>query len=477
MNWRCRKLVALALSGMAAGQAAAQSDSSAREPIPEHAFASRDAAASQGLSAASTPVRKALPANAPASMLFAAPPPEVDTSTAFSDLLNAQKTPPPFYRRWLDALVDIVAPDEPYRRDKLTLVLGTSVGYDNNVLYSPIDPIASATAGFHGAADYHFGSRRMKLDASLTGGVTYYENRPGGSSDQNYALKLALDYKLMQRLAFSFNTFTAYLSQPSPQVIGGLYQYSGSYFYTNTAMTLNYQMRPRFGLSLSYAFTGLKYDDEFINEGSGYYQENYTIGGNWLVTPRTAFLLQYRYNPVHYYESGISSTGQILLVGLQQSLSPRLNYTLLGGVEHRTLENPSPDNPGSYMGPFVEGTLNYQFAPRSSLNGTLHFGTEPSGTQGVTIRTTFRASLGVSHSLGSRLTLDGNLGFERDNYDQPGVITDYTQDIYTASLALRYNLALFTYVVLRDDYLLLGTTLPDGGYSRNAVSLGLEVQF
>jgi len=435
----------------------------ALEPVPEEAFSAPEAAGE-----AQQPPDSG---TQPSAGDFAASPPKL------GDSLNPQDHPTPIFQQWLDRIFDLFAPGDPYARDKLKLVLGTSVGYDNNVLYSATNRIASSTYGVNGAIDYHFGSRRLQIDAKLNGGINYYQNRPGGTDDQNYGLALNLAYQWMPRLGIAFNTYTAYLSQPSPQFVGGTFAFQGSYFYTDTQVNLNYQMRPRLSLVLGYEINGFKYDDESMNESSGFYSQNYSLSANWLLSPRTTFVLEYRFNPVTYYEAGLGSTGQFFLLGVKQSLTPRLNYTLLFGAEYRELENPSPDSPPSYLGPFAEGTLVYNFAPRSTLNATMRLGTEPAGTSGVTIRQTFRSALNASHQLGSRVSLDAGISFEYDKYDQPGAAADYTQSLYTASIAFRYQFAIATSVVLQDSYSVLTGSLPDTSYTRNFVSLGLEVTF
>ncbi|MGH8048155.1 MAG: outer membrane beta-barrel protein [Chthoniobacterales bacterium] len=453
-----RRLCAGALCG---AFAAFVFEARAQEPVPQQAFV-----------APSAPVAIA----EPAPVAEAVAEPVAAQGAAPDGWLTTAEKPSPIYMRWLESLFDLVAPGEPYRRDKLVLSLGMSLGYDTNVFYSAINPIASAVTGVNASADYHFGSRRVQLDANLSGGVNYYQNRPGGSNDDNFALTLALGYQLMPRLKLSFTTNTSYLSQPEPQLIGGIFQYGGSYFYTDTRLDLNYQMRPRFGLALGYDYNALKYDDEVINQGSGFYQQTFSLSGNFLVSPRTTLTLQYRYNPVSYYESGIGSTGQFLLVGIEQTLSPRLKYTFMFGSEYRSLENPAPDSPSSYLGPFAEGSLNYNFAPRSLLTGSMRLGTEPSGTSGVTIRQTFRSSLGVTHYIGGRLSVNGSIAFEHDLYDQPG-IDDFSQDIYSTSVSLSYQLAYYTSIVLRDDYIVVEGSTPNSSYSRNFSSIGLQITF
>ena len=455
----------------AAAETSTVSQAGALDPVPQQAFTDRGTSGAGG----DESVDEAL------SLLHAFPSSESEpaspSETALADSMGAADRPTPFYQRWLDALFDLLAPGVPYSRDKLVFIVGTSVGYDTNVLYSGANKIGSATYGINGQVDYHFGTRRLKVDARLIGGINYYVNRPGGSDDQNYALTLAVDYQWMPRLGVSFNTYSAYLSQPSPQLVGGIFQYSGSYFYTNSSLDLTYQVRPRFSLVLGYAVNGFKYDDETVNQGSGFYQQNFSLSGNWLYSPRTTLILQYRFNPVTYYESDVGSTGQFLLAGFKQTLSPRLNYSLMFGAEYRSLENPAPGSPSSYLGPFVEGTLNYSLAPNSVITGGLRYGTEPSGNSGVTIRQTFRANLGVSRQLGSRLSLGAGVSVEHDNYDQPGLISDFSQIVYNASVSLRYQFALYTSVVVRDDYIVLHSTAPGNSYTRNYISLGLDVTF
>jgi len=449
-----RRLLMAGLIGLAAVLVAT---AGAQEAIPEEAFAPKSSAEGEPLATANedTAPLKAVPS-------------EVDETLDH---------PTPFYKRWIASLFDLGVPTDPYVRDNFKFILGTSVGYDDNVLYSATNRITSQTYGVNGSAGYQFGNRRMQVKANLSGSVNHYENRPGGSDDKSYVFTLALQYQWMPRLGVSFQTYSAYLSQPSPQLIGGNFQFSGSYFYTDTSLNLNYQVRPRFSVILGYDVSGYKYEDQTINQNSGYYQQSFSLSGNWLISPRTTLILQYRYNPVTYYESDFGSTGQLLLVGIDQNLSPRLKYELLLGSEYRVLESGAGSSgSSSHLGPYAEGTLYYKYTPRSTLTGSFRLGSEPSGGSGVT-RQTVRVGLSASHELGSRLSFAVGLGAERDYYDQSGNGANFTQDIYSASFSVRYKIALATSLVLNDNYLSFQSSLPNSSYTRNFISLGLEASF
>jgi len=448
----------LLLASLIGGPVMLVATAGAQEAIPEEAF-----------------TQKSTDEEAPP---LAAATEDTPPSTAVpSEVAESLDRPTPFYKRWIASLFDLGVPTDPYVRDNFKFILGTSVGYDDNVLYSATNRITSQTYGVNGSAGYQFGNRRMQVKANLSGSVNHYENRPGGSDDKSYVFTLALQYQWMPRLGVSFQTYSAYLSQPSPQLIGGNFQFSGSYFYTDTSLNLNYQVRPRFSVILGYDVSGYKYEDQAINQNSGYYQQSFSLSGNWLISPRTTLILQYRYNPVTYYESDFGSTGQLLLVGIDQNLSPRLKYELLLGSEYRVLENGAGSSgSSSQLGPYAEGTLNYKFTPRSTLTGSFRLGSEPSGGSGVT-RQTVRAGLSASHELGSRLSFAVGLGAERDYYDQSGNGANFTQDIYSASFSVRYKIALATSLVLNDNYLSFQSSLPNSSYTRNFISLGLEASF
>jgi hypothetical protein len=382
-----------------------------------------------------------------------------------------------WFQRWLDTLSALWPAGEPGMRDNLVLTLNTSVGYDTNVLYSATNKIASATAGANAVLDYKFGSPRFQLKSQLTGGVLYYQNRPGGNRDQNYQLLLAAEYQWKPRVHFSFSTNTAYLAQPQPQLVGGVQQFTGSYFYTNTNLGAQIALRPRWSLTLGFQINGFRYEDQAINEGSGYSQQNYSLGMNYLITPRTTLQLQYRYNPVEYYETGNGSTGHYLLVGMQQTLTPRFTYALDGGIEYRQLENPNPNSPKSYAGPFVQGEMTYKAGPNFNVGGNFRFGTEPSGGTTVTIRQTFRAGLSATKSFGYHFDAALNIYYTSDRYDQSPPFQDFSQEIYTAAIDLRYKFARYVALTLHYDYQYVTQEPPQTEYTRSYISLGMQFIF
>jgi hypothetical protein len=365
----------------------------------------------------------------------------------------------------------------PGMRDKLQFTLSSSIGYDTNVSYASIDPQKSATAGVNGAISYKFGSPRFKVDAELTGGTTYYQNRPGGSNDNNYHLVLGVDYQMNPRLSFSFDTDDAYLSQPDPQLIGGIAQFSGSYYYTNTGFNLQYSLRPRWALTAGFRLSGIKYEDEAINTFSGYSQQTYSLGAQFLFSPRSTLTFEYRYNPIQYNTDGLGSDGHYLTFGINQTLSPKLTLGLSGGAEYRKLKNTTDNGRDSYLGPFFEGDLAYSAGPGFTIKGNMSFGTEPSGAASVSIRTSFRTGLSVSKTFAKHFELGLGLFYSRDENEQTAPATNYTQEYFTGNIDLRYRFTPAAALLLHYDYNSEAASYANGDYTRSFSSLGLELTF
>ncbi len=377
------------------------------------------------------------------------------------------------------SLLNFISPTDPNGRDNFTVSVGTSLGYDTNVLYSPNQKIASATATLSGSLGFAGGTPRFEVRTRLDLRSTNYQERPGGKQDNSVLFSLGARYQAQERLVLDLTTVAGYQSVPDTQLLGGSFALNGSFLFADLRLSATYQLRPRLSLSFAYSFNSIKYDDEIVDRQSGFTSQVFSLSTNYLLSPTTSFLTEYRYNPVSYSAPGQATTGQIFLVGLSRSFSPRFNATMRAGAEFRAIENPNTDldAPTEYIGPFVEGEANYNLGLDSELISTLRFGTEPSGVSGITIRQSFRMSLGIEKAIGKRLSARASVNFLRDNFDQPGLAPDSTQDVYSGILTLRYQFNPSIATVLSYDYLLFKSSVQDADYDRSFSSFGLEVNF
>lgn len=391
------------------------------------------------------------------------PPPTTERPSAFDQIFLGA-------RDWFGS-------GDPGSRDRVTLTLGPSIGYDSNVLFSNTDQIGSATAGMSATLAYDVGTPRFSMIGQTSLGVTYYDNRPGDSQNTNATLLLNAVYLPNRRYRVTFTTSNAYLSQPEPQIIGGSSRFSGDYYTTNTSIGVTYSLTPVWSIRTEYRFFGIYYEEESVNANQGLYQQTATLALEHLIRPSTTVFIEYRYNPVYYYESGLGSNGQIITLGFIHSFSPRSDWTFQAGVETRELTQPAFDGPSGYTGPFVETTYEYQFSDTTTLEINGRFGNEPSGVSGLTIRTTLRGSVALAHDITSRLTGDLGLIYTSSTFEQPGPVSEYEQRTLNMFLGLRFRYNPSLAVVGRMNYSSLESDFETQNYERTVTTLGLEVIF
>lgn len=368
----------------------------------------------------------------------------------------------------------VVGPDA---RENFRLTLTTSVGYDDNVLLSSVNPEGSGTSGLNAAFLYNLGSQRLDIKTGLSAGVTYYDNRSSDNSDLNANYTLDLAYQASRRLTITANLQVLYLSQPDPQLEGGTGRFQGDYYVTDDSISLAFKLTPRWLASLRYQFTGFRYTDPVVNANSGFYQQVIAFTLQRQLNARTSVFVEYRANPVTFYEADVGSNGQILTLGFDHLFAPQARWNFQFGAEQRELTNPGPAGPSGYTGPFLETNFSYQFAPRSSLDTSLRFGTEPSGSSSLAITETLRGTIAVNYAFTGRLSGNLGLSYLNQQFDLPSGVADTEQTVYSLFAGLRYRLN--TVFALRANYNFdaLETESADTSYTRGLSSLGLEVAF
>lgn len=350
-------------------------------------------------------------------------------------------------------------------------------GYDTNVDTSNINPISSFYSNGALGIAYKLGTPRLQLELDVSGGATYYFSRPGKKTDYSFDLVSAVAYQANPRLSFTFNARVSYLSQPDFLIPGTDAQRVGDYWYSRFALAMNYILHPRLQTATAYSYSALTYVEQELNDASGRVEQNISQSLNFLLVPTTTLVGEIRANPVTYYSADLNTVGLFLLVGFDHRFNPQTVWTFRAGAEGRYEENPV-DGSGVYLGPFVDSNFVYRVGERTSVVWNFRYGSEPSGFGNVTIRQTFRTGFIASHGITQRLTAACNLFYQHNYYDQPNVIPDITEQIFSGSLELRFeinrNISLQTVYQYTQD---VSQQAPSLEYTRNVIYAGVNFLF
>ena len=426
-----------------------------------------------------SPTRQALFASLSAAVLFGISVPEAHAQPRGFQFWGA---PPPsdFSNNLGDEIVEEDAGGIDlgiFSRKPFRFTFSVREGFDSNVFTTRDNPQSSFYTNFGAGVSYDFGSPRLQLRSSLGGGLTYYYNRGDDPIDWNGIFSLGATYQATPRLTLTIDTSTAYLSQPDLSIIGGTNRIDGDYLYSNTYLAAAYQWSEKFSTVTSYRFGVFYYVEDSLNDNQGRVEQTISQSGRWLLLPKTTGILEYRINPVTYFDADLDSLGNFFLIGVDQIFNPRLVWNARLGAELRFNNNPV-DGSSTYLGPYMESNLTYQFGPASTVGWLMRYGTEASGINNVTQRQTFRTGLVVNHSFTRRLSANFSTNWLINYYDQQDVIPSFTENIVDFSLGLNFLVNRFVSLSAGYQYTIdIAPDAPEREYNRSVAFVGANFSF
>jgi len=300
-------------------------------------------------------------------------------------------------------------------------------GYDDNVnLTRTGSPswYANPTANFR----YLFGSARLAMDLLAGGGITYYFDHPDGRYyDPLIYLNLSAAYKVTQRLTLNFSTSTSYQSQPELGTALSAVNRLGNYFRSENLLSAHYRLSHRWSSVTSYALRALEYESPAAS-GHDRLEQDFSEQLRYLWFPTTTVSGEYRFTLNAPQNAQGESTTQSLILGLEQSFSPRLQAGLHSGVQFRSSGNNggSSGNNGGQTSPYLETSLRYNLESlaRTAIRGssastyiiwTTRYSIEESDLQRASGRETFRTNLQLNYAMTARIS--ASLGLTYSNGD------------------------------------------------------------
>jgi len=365
---------------------------------------------------------------------------------------------------------------EPQDVSKVRFSGAVREGYDSNLFTTNEDPVGSFYSNVAAGVAYDFGSPRLRGTVSLGGGVTYYYTRPGEKIDYTGELSGEFEYRISPRMTLGGFTSTAYLSQPDLFIAGTSARRDGDYFFTDTGLDLSYAWSERVSSVTGYRFSSYYYVEDALNRSQGRISQEGAQSLRFQLWPKTVIVGEYRFNPVTYYYADQNNCGNYGLLGFDHQFNPRSFWSVRAGVEQRFLNN-AVDGRSLYFGPYAQSEFEYFYGPTSFVSLLMRYGTEGSGLNGVTIRETFRTGIVVNHALTSRITLGLGFAYLHNRYDQPGVILDFTENIFEVSPEVNFQVNRWLALEAGYNFTTVLSEESVREYSRNIGYVGMVFSF
>ncbi|MBE2181071.1 MAG: outer membrane beta-barrel protein, partial [Chthoniobacterales bacterium] len=360
-------------------------------------------------------------------------------------------------------------------------------GYNSNVNAASSNPTQSLYTEIAAGIGYDFGNSRLKLSADLSGGLTFYYNNVDLENDGIFPtlmLTLSADYAATPRLDISFETFTAFLSQPDFTTAGAPNSYLGDYLISNSTLAAKYLWLPKLATVTAYNPRIYYFSDQDENDIQGRFEQTVSQQFLFLWKPTTALVAEYRFDTRNYYTAkDLDSIGNFALLGFDHTLNPRSTLSVRGGAEQRFNQNPAPDaSSGSdiYIGPFGQVSFEYAAGKNTLLGLQARYGTTASGLSFYNQGQQLLLGLSAARQFTRRISANAFFNYQNNYYTQPDSnLPDFYDNVFNTGLNVNFQVNRVWSVLAGYAYTTLMSTDSnfERDYNQSIVYLGSELSF
>ena len=395
--------------------------------------------------------------------------------------------------------------------------------YDDNYLTLP-KTIPGSTAGTFvpGARDsygvelspgfyYNHSVEDTLLSASYVYDMRWYEDR-NGTTDQTHQFNAKMDHEFSERYKLTLNESFVIAQEPGvldTAVLATPLLVAGNNVRNTATADLMIQLTRLFDVHIGYANSVYAYQqnagDEYPANSSASYSalldrmdQTASVDLRWKASPETTGVLGYQFEHLDYtspeyiilpgFINGVATPGyrsdsrnsdaNFVYVGADQSFTPKLNGSIRAGGEYVDYYN----NDSHIISPYVDASMTYQYMPDSTAQAGvkhLHNSTDVAGTFGntpVLDEESTAVYVLVSHRVTSRFTAAA-LGQAQYSTYNGGTLNGQGENFYILNLNFAYHFTPWLAGETGYSYNKLNSDLPDRGYTRDVVYVGVRATY
>ncbi len=355
--------------------------------------------------------------------------------------------------------------------------------YDDNIFTTASNEVSSLKSIVEPQILVNFPGDQTFAGLRYTYRLTYYENRPSDSTDQQHTVDLLFSHTFNPRLTLDVRDQLRRGVEPEvvdlESGVPVILRRRGDFLYNNLNGTISYNLSRRWVTSVRGSWQYWDYDVAAVasNDNRNIYDS--TLSFLYAVDRLTTAGVNYRYGRIDYDQAGTNdfrnSDSHLGYLTLLRRFTPRFSARLDGGVELREF-----DNGDSQVAPLVDASATFNYAPRSSVGGGVRYSIQ------TTEVSTFRSADSLSffgrltHSLTPKLSVGGNVVLVLDSLENPttaGAATNLEEVELRVSLNLRYQFtpwcigdAAYTFETVDSD-------IAGEDFDRNRVSVGVRLVY
>jgi hypothetical protein len=396
--------------------------------------------------------------------------------------------------------------------------------YDDNYNTQPNGPLKKSSDGFEirPSANLNLVTGQTTVNAQFIYSYKYFADRPNGKADQSYDFEFFVNHAFSERYSVDFTDSFVIAQEPAiiDPNLSAVDRANGNNLRNTAALNFHAEITRLLSIVLGYSNTYYDYEQNASNTSNPGFpsysalldrDEQYAhLDTRWQVSDTTTAILGYMFGAVGYLSNESIAAGSafpppppnptyiapdvrnsfshFIYVGADHSFRSDLSVSGRVGVQILNYPNQLPGNPSSTTDPYVDISLNWTYMDGGVLVAGFHNAhnqTDVGSTfvAGVPSVTTDQESstfyLNVTQSLkpiSPRLVANGSFQYQYSTFN--GGLYNGGHDIfYLLGLNLSYQFTRYISAEVGYNYDLLDSDIPQRGYDRNQVYVGLTASY
>lgn len=409
--------------------------------------------------------------------------------------------------------------------DKSWSVAGTLRGfYDDNYNTQPDGPNRRSSFGFEvrPSAAINLDLQQTTLNVSYIYSARYYADRVNDKFDQSHDFELLLTHNFNSRYSVSVSDSFVIAQEPEvldPVVITEPLRSDGNNLRNHASINFNAELTPLFGLALGYANTIYSYEENAGNTITpdlpsrsallDRIEHLVALDSRWHLWPQTTGIFGYSFGAVDYTSSeNINSPTFIVFpvlptpfvasdtrnnyshyvyVGVEHTFRPDFSFSGRVGIQYVDYYNAPAGNSANALSPYADMSLNYAYMDGGTLTAGFRYAhnqtDQAASVSDPGVVTLDQTSASLYGSIIQKLTpispnLTASLSaqYQHSKFNG-GPANDEVDNIYLFGLNLAYQFNRYLSSEIGYNYDLLVSDLPERGYNRNRVYIGVTASY
>ncbi len=382
--------------------------------------------------------------------------------------------------------------------------------YDDNYTTASVNKLDSFGFEVSPSAKVNWTLPQTYIGLSYAYGMRFYEDRDNNRADHSHQADLNLNHTFTPNYKLDLSDSFVYSREPEISAGGtSVIRRTNTGYYRNRAGGhLTAGLTEKLSTTVGYSNTFYRFDDDAAGRNTlsallDRTEHLPTIDLRWQVQPSTVAILGYQYGIVNYddsnrlysgasvFQSSIrDSNSHYIMAGVDHTFDPQFSASLRAGVQlvewdelnTQLAANALPSQDDTQVSPYIDASVTKAFSPDTSAQlGVRHsrqstdvaFFNASNPTLDQEATTIYGQ---VSHQILPRLS--GSLLAQYQMADfQAGGADGRSDNFFLAGINLSYEINQFLAAEAGYNFDDLDSDIPNRGFSRNRVYLGIRASY